>query len=415
MLWLLIGYMLLFIHRPFEVWPSLAPYRIELLYMLATGPVWLVASGKTWIANRLHVAFFAFAAVVVLCWMVSPWSSHGELTVENYLKLLVFYVLLVTVVHDERSLRRVVLAYLVIMFVYMGHSLWEYLNGRHVFRMGIARMVGVDSSFGDPNTFGGTLVYALPFVVPFWKCAPSRRLRWFLAGYVVLSVVCVALTGSRSSFVGLLFLSLVMILRARRRGRLLVLAVLLAPLLWAALPPSLQNRFETIINPAVGPANAQASAQGRLDGLMVGLRLWEENPLTGCGPGAWRPASGRTVESHNLYGQVLGETGTLGALAFGGILLGLWANLRRVKQVSRLRPEWAGDFPFELARAVGLAVLLLLFLGNFGHNLFRYTWLWYGGFLIIARHCIEQRLQAAPVALRPRPAVGAPWLVPVPG
>jgi hypothetical protein len=38
---------------------------------------------------------------------------------------------------------------------------------------------------------------------------------------------------------------------------------------------------------------------------------------------------------------------------------------------------------------------LLLFEGNFGHNLFRYSWLWYGGFLIIARHCVQQRLASA--------------------
>jgi hypothetical protein len=38
-----------------------------------------------------------------------------------------------------------------------------------------------------------------------------------------------------------------------------------------------------------------------------------------------------------------------------------------------------------------VAVFLLLFMGNFGHNLFRFNWLWFGGFLIIARHCIAQR------------------------
>src|SRR5262249_11681298 len=157
-----------------------------------------------------------------------------------------------------------------------------------------------------PNSFGATIVYALVFVVPLWKCGASSGLRCFLAGYVALSFLCVALTGSRSSFVGLLFLVLVLILRTRWRGRLLVLALMLAPVLWCALPPSLQMRFETIIYPEVGPANAQASAESRLEGLVVGLELWGQNPLTGCGPGAWRPASGRMLESHNLYGQVLG-------------------------------------------------------------------------------------------------------------
>jgi O-antigen ligase len=240
-------------------------------------------------------------------------------------------------------------------------------------------------------------------------------MRWFLAGYVALSVVCIALTGSRSSFVGLLLFALIIVWRTRWRGRLLVLGLFLAPALWALLPGSLQNRFETIINPDVGPANAQASARSRLDGLVVGAQLWEQNPLTGCGPGAWRPASRRKLESHNLYGQVVGETGTLGALAFGAVVVGLWLNVRRVKQAYAQRPEWGDDFPLQMAKAVGLAVLLLLFLGNFGHNLYRYSWLWYGGFLIIARHCVEQRLAlgAAALAVRPRPA--AAWRMPALG
>ena len=52
MVWLLIGYMFLFIHRPFEVWPALGDLRIELCYMLITGGVWLFTPGKRWPANR---------------------------------------------------------------------------------------------------------------------------------------------------------------------------------------------------------------------------------------------------------------------------------------------------------------------------------------------------------------------------
>src|SRR5207237_9341356 len=113
--------------------------------------------------------------------------------------VLVFYLLVVLVVHDEGGLRHLLLAFLAIMAVYMLHSLREYVSGRHVYRMSIKRLVGVDESMGDPNSFGATIVYALPFVVPFWVTNPSWRLRGFLAGYVVLSFVCVGLTGSRSS------------------------------------------------------------------------------------------------------------------------------------------------------------------------------------------------------------------------
>ena len=98
------------------------------------------------------------------------------------------------------------------------------------------------------------------------------------------------------------------------------------------------------------------------------------------------------IESHNLYGQLVGETGTLGLVAFVALLCCFWANLRAVRRVRRDVPAWENDLVFTLSRAVGVALFLLLFMGNFGHNLFRFTWLWYGGFLIIARYCVARRL-----------------------
>ena len=407
MVWLLIGYMFLFIHRPFEVWPVLGELRIELLYMVLTGTVWLVTPGKRWPSNALSVAILAFAAAMVICWLLSPWSEETYLTVDRYLKMLVFYVLLVTVVHDEKGLRRVALAFLVIMGGYMLHSLWEYHNGRHEYRMSIVRMVGVDLSLGDPNSFGNSIVYSLPFIIPFWWCSPTRTMRCFLVGYVALAAVCIVLTGSRSSFLGIVIFGCMTIWLSRRRVMWLALGCLAAPLLWAIMPATYQTRFETILHPEVGPANAQASAQGRIEGLLMGFRLWDQYPATGCGPGAWIPASRTKLESHNMVGQLVGEMGTLGVITFGGVLLCLWLNLRRVGLAYRRHPEWGDDFPRLLARSLGVAILLLLLLGMFGHNLYRFSWVWDAGFLVITYHCVQLRARKnTPVAypLMPLPA-----------
>jgi hypothetical protein len=70
-------------------------------------------------------------------------------------------------------------------------------------------------------------------------------------------------------------------------------------------------------------------------------------------------------------------------------------NLRAVKRIrAALPPEQQDDLLFTLPRAIGVALFLLLLLGAVGHNLFRFTWLWFGGFLIIARHCAARRLAA---------------------
>jgi O-antigen ligase len=405
MLWILIGYMFLFIHRPFEVWPALATIHLERIYMLMALLAAAVCPGKRWLPNGQHLAYLAFAAAVFICWMCSPWALQGQRTIEDYFKIVVFYVLIVTAVHDERGLKLLLLGFLVVMALYMAHSLREYLLGRHTYRQGIPRMMGVDSALGDPNSFGASIVYALPFVTPFWACSPSRRLRCFLVAYVAVSVTCIGLTGSRSAFVGLLLCIAFMMMRSRVRWRWVVPLLLIAPILWVGLPEVLQNRYATIIDPSAGPAVAQTSAQSRIDGLFIGMRLWDRSPITGCGPGAWRPATGRKLESHNLYGQLIGEMGTLGALAFAAIVVAFWLNLRWMRQVYRRHSSWGYDFLYHVGRAVGLAVLLLLVEGNFGHNLYRHNWLWYGGFLIIACHCVHGRLRNQPIGNRELPRV----------
>lgn len=392
--WLLVGYMFLFIHRPFEVWPALGDLRVERVYMLLTLAVWAISPGKRWLANVQHHAYAGFAAAVLGCWILSPWMDRSQPIVEDWLKILVFYVLLVTTVHDEQGLKRVVVGFMLVMGLYLTHSLREYLGGRHTFRMGITRMIGVDTTLGDPNSFGASIVFALPFVVALWRAGVGGRFgRWALVGYVGLSALCVLLTGSRSSLLGLLLWSGIVLWQLPKRWLYVAAFLMIAPLAFVALPESLQTRFETIINPDVGPANAKESGEGRIEGFFTGMELWARNPVSGVGPGSWRPATRSSVESHNLYGQLAGELGSLGLFGFLAILIGFWSNLRAVKAIRREVPEWSNDLVFQVASAVGTGVFLLLFMGNFGHNLFRFSWLWYGGFLIIARHCVEVRLQ----------------------
>jgi hypothetical protein len=390
---LLLGYMWLYVHRPFDIWPTLAEIRLELLYMLCIGGLWLAAARKTWIPSGLHWAFAVFAVAVVVCWLASPWNNVLRPEVENYLKLFPCYLLIVTLVYEERHLKLIVLGFLCIMTLYMAHSLYEYLNGRYMFRMNVARLVGIDGTLSDPNRFGTNIVCALPFLVPAWVGYRNFLIRGFLLGYVGLTFLCIALTGSRAAFLGLVLCLGMVIWRSRWRWPLALAVVLASPILWAALPQQFQNRFETIIDPSAGPQSARDSSDDRIIGLLLGLKLWGDFPLTGCGPGMWIPATGRKIQSHNLYAQLAGEMGTLGVLTFGAVLLTFWLILRRLHGNYRQHPQWGRDFVYHVVRAAGLGLLLLLFFGMASHNLFRHQWLWYGGFLIVAGHCIHQRLK----------------------
>jgi O-antigen ligase len=408
MIGLLIGYMWLFIHRPFEVWPALGAIRLELVYVISCIIYWLLCfPQKTWVSNRLNLAFSFFWAVFLLAWVASPFQDKCTKAVEDYFKYVVFYLLIMATVRDEKQLKALTLGYLVAVGLYMTHSFREFLCGRHEFRMGIVRMIGVDATFNDPNTFAATILYSLPITLALWPEAKNKKHRLLLLYYTALTVECIVLTGSRSGFVGLVCFSLFASRRIFRKKSLLLLMLGVVPLAWLVMPAGLQNRFWTLIDPSVGPANAQGSAEGRTQGLLDGITLCGRSPMLGFGPGAHGMAMGHGFQPHNLYGQTLGETGTLGAIAFLSILAGFVANHLEIRRLGRQDPAGRGQFPVNLSHAILISVALLLIKGYGDHNLYRYTWLWFGALQAIAVHCMRQRLApttAIPGELFPGPS-----------
>jgi O-antigen ligase len=397
--WLLGGYMWLFVHRPFEYYPALGDLQIERVYVILMAVYWLVWPGKRPLGNRIHAALAAFTLALTACWLASPYRDQCNDVVETYFKMLVFYVLLVTSVHDERGLRRVVTLYLVAVSLYMGHSLLEYANGRYEWRMGVRRMIGVDVTFRDPNAFATTLLLTLPFTLPFWMASPAGGRRLALLGYTGAASLCILLTGSRAGFVGWCLFGLLCAALSRHRLRVLPLVLLVGAVATVALPGELQNRLLTLVDPRYGPQNAQVSAEGRLTGFLTGLKLWGGSPLVGVGPGAFPLASGLGFHPHNVYGQVLSEMGTCGVVAFAALLACFLWNWLETRRLYRKHPDWPRDFPYHVARGAGIGVLLLLFMGWGGHNLYRYNWQWFAAFQAIAVHCLRRRA-AAPTPVR---------------
>src|SRR5262249_12661581 len=148
-----------------------------------------VYKDRTWTNNRLQVAIAAFVAVFLLSWLLSPFDTpHQKKVGEDYLKVIVFTILVIGSIGNGQMLKHLIAGYLLVMALYMTHSLKEYLNGRHVYRMGVPRMIGIDITYADPNTFAATLVYSLPLTLPFWAKCSARKHRLFLTYYTGLTI-----------------------------------------------------------------------------------------------------------------------------------------------------------------------------------------------------------------------------------
>jgi O-antigen ligase len=250
----------------------------------------------------------------------------------------------------------------------------------------------------DPNAFAGTIVYALPLLLPFWLERPRRVPRLLVLGFLGLGGLCILLTGSRSGFIGLAAAgALLLVLQARRK----VLAVALVGvagalfllLLAVALPGELQMRYLTIVDSNVGPENARQSAEGRLAGFLRGVEIWQRSPLFGHGPGSFALADNYGAQAHNLYGQVLGEMGVVGAAGLLALLACFALNAREAR---RLHAKLGGPRTFSalLVQAVGVSVFMLLLLGLAGHNMFRHQWQWFAAFQALAVSALRLKARA---------------------
>lgn len=430
---LLAGYLFLLIFRPYEYWPILGEYHIERVYMICFMSIVFLSKKKFFITDKINASVFLFSSLLLVSGVFSlSWDASWKV-IADYLKYVVFYLMVILCVRDSKDFRYIILVFILVMFLYVGKSVWEFfVNGRYMYRMGIARMVGIDVTYGHPNSFAASICYSLPLT---WAMIRSQFesvwLRRFLWTYGCLAFLAIVMTGSRSGMVtSLLFLLIILLGTSRKFAAILLISIAIT-LSWQVMPDYLQTRFLSTFVDDVGPESARASAEGRMIGFNQGISLFIDNPILGVGPGNYPLSWDIRMNAHNIYGQLLGELGLLGLVSFGFLLILIIIKNRHIIKTVRhilfndasksssysmrvtetvvadspcisplscchgrnFRKTFFKDlgtvplvFYSFVAKAIIQTIILLLFKGWGDHNLYRYTWLWLAALTVLGYH-----------------------------
>lgn len=257
-----------------------------------------------------------------------------------------------------------------------------------------------EDSFGPFMAVGFGLTY-------FIHLAQERRRK--ARGYLIVSLL--SLASAIASFARGTFLSLIMVSsfifakssrKLRMAVRLLGIAILALGLAYVAFP-DWTSRYVREVNTIWAEGTREQTANHRLYLWAKAWDMFVDHPLLGVGPGCYgfrismyenmrergrwgvdRQPYGRAI--HNIYFEILSETGLLGALAF--IIL-IFSFVKKNAYITgffagsgggnRSHPKLSEDRgPAGLQRyAVGLLAGMLAFLVNgFFFNLLYYTWFW---------------------------------------
>ncbi|MCL2346632.1 MAG: O-antigen ligase family protein [Planctomycetaceae bacterium] len=332
--------------------------------------------------------------------------ANGEISkiTEDWLKIFLFSLLIITSIQSETELKILLTGFCVVFFIYLSHSLFEYhFHGRHVYRMGTYRMIGVDESMNDPNSFGASIVYAIPMLIPLWHLrGKTFRLglimKTFAVLFFLLALFCIIRTGSRGAFVGAILVLIILAVISRHRIRWLLTLCIAAPIVWVSMGENLQNRYLTIIDPSRGPKTAQESLEGRRIGVQVGIATWKRFPVFGVGPGNSPKYNPLKLQLHNFYAQVIAELGTIGVLAFlivvSTMIVNFW-QARKYYHLHRLLEPPGNDYLYSVSIATIITLFELLLLGTGAHNAYRYNWVWYTAFQGISVMLLTNQLNDA--------------------
>lgn len=414
LLTLLLIYVFLFIIRPWEVlFPWLGAIRFEMYYFLLMLLVLFGSRQKRPFNIDLQTfTVFAFAFALSMSYLFSINPALAWPPLYKFLTLVLMYIVIIMAIRSPSDIFLVAAVYIFTMLIYLAKAQWEFfLHGGGQYRMGVRRLVGIEMTFSNPNSLASSIVLSLPFLYFLWanrnrlttSCTINQKKLFsiFLLSYAALALSSIALTNSRSGMLGFIcFLILTVVYNQKNMAakvkKMMWVGVCLL-LIWMVMPTEQKSRFRTIWDQESGPVSATQSARGRIEGYLDGVEMFKRYPMTGVGIGNFASYRGsrlnsEALQSHNLYGQALGETGILGAGFFLLMVLVAFKRCNKTIKRSKMQSDDLLDILSDFSIACKSTLILLFIAGLTGHNLMRFNWLWMAAFSSVAFHFSQERL-----------------------
>jgi O-antigen ligase len=262
----------------------------------------------------LNFAIFAYVTSLILATLFGVFLGNvrplqGFFYTLKYVEYFVVYFMAVNYLQNQRQVRRLLATAFATCAISAVIGIMQIPSGERV-------GAPFEGQYGEPNTFGGYLIFMLALILGQALSARSLpvQIGWLaFSGLVTLPLL---FTLSRASWVAAIPMLLTLILLSPRRLTLMVglaTLVIVGPL---AFPKAVLDRYDYTFYAKVdrgeygiGGAQLDTSTSARLKSWGQGFRGWQERPLLGYGVTGFAFMDAQFV-------RVLVETGLIGLAAF---------------------------------------------------------------------------------------------------
>lgn len=272
----------------------------------------------------------------------------GSLYVLKYIEYFIVFFMMVNHVRNAEQIRRFIVCLFLTCFIASLIGAFQIPGGGRV-------SAPFEGETGEPNTFGGYLVFVGCMAAGLLAKTDDSRIKHIMAGLIICIIPSFLFTKSRSSYLAIVPALLVLGYLTDRRliiSGLLIVAFMASPLF---LPKAVKNRIMyTFTQPEeqgqirIGDLRLDTSTSARIQSWKEALRDYPKHPLLGYGVTGYHFVDAQ-------FPRVLVETGIFGLTAFLYLLYSIFRlavkNLKEVKT-----PYFQGLGIGFLAGFVGLLV-----------------------------------------------------------
>jgi O-antigen ligase len=301
--------------------------RAEDFFLLSIGLSWLArgALDKTAGLIRKNPLNKPIVAYILACFIATIWGiltgtvqgKSGLFFVLKYLEYMIVFFLVVNYIHTEDQVKRLLFCLFLTCFIVCIYGLTQIPSGVRV-------SAPFEGEQGEPNTFGGYLVFMGTLVTAFLVHLKDLRVRLCLLLLLAFILVSLVYTQSRASYLAIIPACAALAVLSRHRFYLfavLTVLILLSPVI---LPRVAKERINVTFSQqkqagqiAVGDLRLDTSASARLRSWQEGLSDWRNRPILGYGVTGYGFMDAQ-------YPRTLVETGIVGLGAFVWLIFTLF-------------------------------------------------------------------------------------------
>lgn len=344
----------------------------------------LIRGKRVFHIGLIDFAILIFAGIVLLGGVVSAGGIASMKTAALSVALMAGYFLTVNLIRTREWIRRCIVAFLFfagvsavigVVQIFTGTLELSWLDTELFSNIGVR----ITSTFENPNVYATYLLLAIPFSLVLLIGKGTGVSKVPLAICFALLAICMMETWSRGAWLGILIsLLLFFLIYTRRSVSYLLLGSMVFPLFSILLPENVVSRFLSI-----GSAS-DSSATYRISAWRGVGRMLRENWFGGIGVGesafsavypAFSYAGIQGIRhTHNLYLQILSETGIVGLTVFLLVIVLFVQNC--FEYIYRMRKETeSGVVVAGLASVIAVLIMGLTDYVWYNHRVFLMFWM----------------------------------------